>query len=276
MEEIFRSALLVAKVILAAVVAAALIFGCVSGWHRVTVDMQERRAQAEILPRARTYLDTAYPGNDFLLTGGVDGPRYRIEVSSPASPDTCFLLIYAQDSLALIQDTYDTRVQNGRNTAQRLEERYSEAVRERLGDIPGLYFLKSRLCRYSPDATWDYAFSEKGIVPGALTLDGEYDMDTVGREYGYVEVHIQDAPENITTMGALLHLLDMDGRLADAGYYTLSLNLTSGVFAENQLLFQIVGVRPEDLHCDDPLTRLREIWDEQEMRRMEMQRLLMR
>ena len=95
----------------------------------------------------------------------------------------------------------------------------------------------------------------------------------MGDRYGDLSLTLVVPPESCNIESALSYLLELDALLTEsgAGYYVLELYL--GSTPRPAILspeFNIYGVRREDLHCEDPLSRLQELWDKQEARRQEI------
>ena len=93
----------------------------------------------------------------------------------------------------------------------------------------------------------------------------------MGNEYGYLEVTFLDSDENINIHRALDRMLEIDRVLTEngVGYYVLDVTIANGEYPNNTHKFRIYGVRKQDLLCEDPLSRLQEIWEEQEAYRRE-------
>ncbi len=215
--------------------------------------------------KAAAYLDEQYPGNDFELEEAFHNSKFGtfdVNVQSRSSEDTHFILYYEDDTHELSFDMYESDVLDGYNTFDRLEDAYDSLVENALTPLSPRWLVGS-LCRYSTEESISKRSSPKGIVQEDLILDQAFDH-AFGNAYGSVEITLWDEEENVHIEKALEHLIEIDRLLTEAnvGYYVLELNIVSP-----QRSFNIYAVTKEDLHCQDPLGRLQELWDAQEARR---------
>ena len=113
-----------------------------------------------------------------------------------------------------------------------------------------------------------YHYGTQGLNPATLTLDQPYD-DSFGFHYGNLEITLLQSSESCNIQTALRYLQEIDSLLTESGvgYYVLELSLKA---PSSKSEFHIYGVRREDLHCEDPLSRLQELWNEQEAHRQEI------
>lgn len=169
---------------------------------------------------AQDYLEGAYPGQlqlqmDDIYYDWYSGGGYEIDVTSPVSEDTRFMLRY--DRLGnFVQDTYDLFVASGSNTLARLEMEYEMLVNDALRNVLGDNLCKTGLSRLDNYSKQPVPLT-KGIDPAALMINGEYDVAQLGQEYGYLVLNIYESAQNISIETAAEHLLNIKAAMEDAG-----------------------------------------------------------
>ena len=91
----------------------------------------------------------------------------------------------------------------------------------------------------------------------------------MGADYGDLEITILEEAENVNIQRYLEILTEIDKKLTQdgIGYSLIKITLKDAWYPDTTQEFYIYGVTPEDLHCDDPLARLQQMWDEQEANR---------
>lgn len=270
-----KIALICIAVAVIAMIIFLLIIGAPVAWFIFSLSRNDRIAREVIQPKAEAYIAEAYPDTDFVLGEAYYGFKrmdYWVEVSSPSSKDTYFELSFNEDTYELCEDTYKTAVLGGHNTRDRLIEEYSLLVEDCLASIDGFYRLSSDFCRYSEKSTSDTYFSPDGLDASTLILDHEYDVAVMGGEYGTLELVIISPVEEIDPEGAYKLLLEIDRRLTEKGigYAWLEVTLQDAAYPNAEVKFHIYDVSPEDLHRDNALSRLQELWDAQEKTRQEV------
>lgn len=153
-------------------------------------------SRAAVQIHSRQYLQEEYP--DLKLEMGeiyydwYSGGHYEIDVTSPVSPDTVFILCY--DRLGrLTLDSYDSYVASGISTLNRLETANQELMRgmkemleEELGITVNFSLASDWASVY--DGVIDYPFwPEHRIIVSELIVDGEYDGWAMTEWYGVAD-----------------------------------------------------------------------------------------
>ena len=210
---------------------------------------------------ARRYLDKVYPAELQLQIADVyhdwySGGGYDIRVTSPVSVDTKFTLHY--DRLGrLVQNTYDMTVASGNATLSRLMGEYDGAVASVLGEFLETHDYKAGLSCIDGYSGQPVPL-ETGIDPGALTLDGVYDVAELGREYGYISLTIGVEREAVTVETAAELLLRIRAALAEKGigWRQLDLFLSEENGKNADIFVGINGIREDDLNREDVLEHL--------------------
>jgi hypothetical protein len=223
-----------------------------------------------IWDKAQIHLDRNYPQKDFVIDGvyyAFKSNCYRVEVSSPGSIDSFFYLDYDLDTYELQWDGYEHQVLSGENTYNRLVQGYNAVVEDALGGVDGLLQVRGDLCKYSETENPGKFFSPHGLVMKDLILDHAYNMEDIGRRYGYIEVTVQD--DILSVDRCLERFLQIHEELTqrDADYYVIALSLEHITAEEKKETFEIYGITQEDLFCKDPLARLQQMWTAQEAHR---------
>ena len=220
--------------------------------------------------KAQIYLDRICPQKGLVIDSvyyAFKSNCYRVEVSSPGSIDSSFYLDYDLDTYELQWDGYEHQVLSGENTYNRLVQEYNAVVEDAFGGIDGLLHVRGELCKYSETENLGKYFSPHGLVMKDLILDHAYNMEDIGRKYGYIEVTVQD--DILSADRCLERLLQIHDELTqrDADYYVIALSLEHVSSEKEKESFEIYGITQEDLFCEDPLTRLQQMWTEQEAHR---------
>ena len=106
---------------------------------------------------------------------------------------------------------------------------------------------------------------------GTLILDKDYNVGALGVQYGELDVTAILPAEKVNISSALEVMREIDQQLAksNVGYYLMKITLQDASFLDYTVQFTLYGVHPEDLHREDALTYLQELWNEQEARRQE-------
>ncbi|MBR6825001.1 MAG: hypothetical protein IKM59_00455 [Oscillospiraceae bacterium] len=226
-----------------------------------------------ILDKAMSYLEQNCSQEEFVIDRvyyAFKSNCYRVEVSAPTGIDSHFHLDYDLDTYELRLDGYETDLLSGRNTYTRLVQGYDTTVADALGGINGLLYLRGDLCRYSDTESHDRFFSPRGLVMKELILNHVYNMENIGREYGYIEITVQD--EDLSVDRCLDRLLQIHEELTrkNGDYYVIALTMQNTVTEGEPETLQIYGITQEVLFSEDPLTQLQQMWVEQEMHRQKV------
>ena len=222
-----------------------------------------------ITDHAATYIAENFPDNDFDLSEVYyifKDNCYKINVQSRSSMDTAFSLFYDYKTFEFLRDNYESCVLSGYNTRTRLVEEYNARTREVIGAMPGAYIYSGDFCQYSEHTYRSSYFSPQGLDSATLILDYPYDVGVMGSQYGTIQVYFQTEEQDVTMEQLLERMLEVDAALTDAGlgYYVLDVRLLVGQYTADLYVYDVT---PEDLHCEDPLARLWEIWEIQEAHR---------
>lgn len=269
-----RSILLYIGIPLLIIGLTSMVFLC-TVWIVDTV--QNHTARTIIDPKAAEYIRQTYPDNDYVLDEAYyvfKDNCYRVKVHSPSSPDTHFDLDYDYISYALVRDGYKDCVLSGYNTRERLVSDYSGSVDACLSSISYISYVRSDLCQYSNSSSLTEYFSPKGLDTKTLTIDQTSDMCALGSAYGYLEVTAVLPDEEINLHTTIKILNEIDQLLAQKGigYYVMEISLIDAPFPHTTASYYLYGVHPEDLHQENALAYLQELWESQEAHRQEAKR----
>jgi hypothetical protein len=177
---------------------------------------------------AKRYLEENYPDADFIIekvSYDMKSGGYHVYVESPSSIDSHFY-IYC-DWLGRYNDDTSSCMTDGSNTYVRLTTEYWNLVREKLpyadfdigigfGDlrVAGVFeiydYLDEKGERKHYTLTKDY-----GLDISSLILDGEYDLQALGRQHGSLSVRIHD--EIVSVERAAEVLLELKAHLDKQG-----------------------------------------------------------
>lgn len=260
--------------LVAGILLLGLLYGILLCWAGVTDLKNYYIARTKIDPQATAYIVQTYPDNDFVVGDAYYAFKdncYRVKVHSPSSQDTHFYLNYDYKTYKLTKDFYESEVLSGWNTFERLEEEYAALMEEALSSITYLSYRRSNFCQYSENSYSTGGFSPEGLDMGTLILDKDYNVGALGVQYGELDVTAILPAEKVNISSALEVMREIDQQLAkgNVGYYLMKITLQDASFLDYTVQFTLYGVHPEDLHREDALTYLQELWNEQEARRQE-------
>lgn len=263
--------------LVAGILLQGLLYGILLCWAGVTDLKNYYIARTKIDPQATAYIVQTYPDNDFVVDDAYyvfKDNCYRVKVHSPSSQDTYFYLTYDYKNYDLTRDSYDSQVVGGENTLARLQEDYAVLIDECLSPITYLCYISGDFCKYSESTSHDGYFSPEGLEAATLILDKDYDIGALGSQYGYLEVTAILPAEKVNISSALEVMREIDQQLAksNVGYYLMKITLQDASFLDYTVQFTLYGVHPEDLHREDALAYLQELWNEQEARRQELKK----
>jgi hypothetical protein len=173
---------------------------------------------------AKRYLDENHPDADYeivnvgynMKTGG-----YFVHVESPTSIDSHFIIHC--DWLGRYNDDTSSCISDGSNTYVRLTTEYWDLVREKLpydhfdidighGDlrVAGVFEIYDFIDEYGERKHYTLT-KDYGLDISSLVLDGEYDLQALGRDHDSLCVHIID--EEVTVERAAEVLLELKNLL---------------------------------------------------------------
>lgn len=254
----------------AVIFSIAITFGAIiatlSCWDAINNKIESRVAKNIIDPKAEAYIAAQYPGNDFIVEDAYHvfySNFYRVDVRSTSSPDTHFHLMFNPHTHELEIDSYEIRVVDRYNTRERIEQEYHDLVEQSLSELTYLHSLETDFTSYRENSSDDGFYSPNGLDSSTLILDHDYDVAAMGTDYGYLEITVIEDAKNIDGKRALEILTEVDAQLAKhgVGYTLVEITLKNSETSFREL--SIYGITPEDLHCDDPLGRLRQLWEDQ-------------
>lgn len=216
---------------------------------------------------SQRYLQETYPQWDLRVASiyhdWYSGGGYDVRVVSDTSRDTRFELAYGRLG-KLHWDGYEMMVASGRSTLSRLYDEYDALVADAL---KGIYDSKGRKAGL-------YVMDEYTGEPGPLTvgldmaeleLDRDYDVAALGAEYGYLDVCLYVAEEELNTQVAAGRLLEIKNAMeqAEVGFVAIDLFMTVENTKDSSQSLGIKGITPADLEAEDVAARLEEMRLEQ-------------
>lgn len=267
-------ALVIAGIIL---YAPLLIYGGLLGLAWLT-DLTSSHVANEIIdPKAEAYISQAYPDNDFILDDAYyvfKDNCYRVNVRSRSSQDTHFSLDFDYQSYELVYDGYEISALGGANTRGRVESDYARLIDDCFSNVTSSYHVKSEFCVYSENTSVTGYFSPNGLDSKTLILDKDYDAAELGSAYGYLTLTAVLPKEEVNIHSSLDILKEVDQLLTERniGYYLIEITIEDAAYPNTTTEFSLYGVHPEDLHREDALAYLQELWNTQEAHRQEIKK----
>lgn len=180
------------------------------------------------------YLEEQYPGKDYYaerVTFNFKMGEYYAPVRSAASIDSHFEV--AIDSRGnILHDDYESRIPNGKNTAERITMAYRDLTDPVLKGLNQMYTLHIGFGEI------EFTIGEHGGNPEIpyyslngheLQLDGQYDLNELGAQAGHLIIDIRD--DTVSAERAAEILLDIKERMEDAGiaFHTIDFHLHHSV-----------------------------------------------
>lgn len=226
---------------------------------------------------AKRYLEEYYPDTDFMIENvsyDMKSGGYHVYVESPTSIDSHFY-IYC-DWLGRYNDDTSSCITDGSNTYVRLTTEYWDLVREKLpyadfdidigfGDlrVAGVFeiydYIDENGERKHYTLTKDY-----GLDISSLVLDGEYDLQVLGREHGSLSVRIHDDIISVERAAELLlelkTCLDKQGLPFHAIDFTLSAPRNENGQSVGPSI-RLIEFLYSDIHEDGLADRVQASWD---------------
>lgn len=242
------------KRIIALLLAVALIAGI--GWlgnevfgNPVSGHLAEKAAQR--------YLEDYFNDPDLFIEDvsyAASSATYHVEVRSDTSMDTHFEIVYRDGEI--LYDTYEERVLNRGNTLDRLDKAYRELTDSVLNPLANTYSIHIAYGSIECDA-------------GTLELDGQYDLEELGAQTGYLHITIRDDVVSEERAGEIL--LDIKERMDAAGicFYAIDFSLWYPRVSDDPALWtvksegesagiKVIGFRYEDIYEEGLTDRVRE------------------
>lgn len=138
---------------------------------------------------AKEYIEETYPDTDYYVDSvnyNFKTTKYNANVKSPSSKDTSFTLSYSMLGNAGY-DSFSSRVSDGFNTWDRINNEYRTITAEIIGNLP-----------YESDVNYgEIQILEKGnsminfgLDMSTLELDKVYDIDELGSKYGKITLYV--------------------------------------------------------------------------------------
>lgn len=229
--------------------------------------------------RANTnaYLDEEYPELDMgiadIYYDWYNGGYYKVYVASRVSLDTYFELHYNQ----LGQQTwssYESWVASGDSTFYRLDDDYSTRIRGALHDPERFQYhdlvdsvtLVSDHYLKTYDEALNYPFYPEEILDTtSLSIDGEYDRDALGAQYG--KINIWGSVDDVSEETICQILLELKQTIEKYKFTAATVDVAIFDSADNKL--QLAGFRFDDIGSDNMEQLVHEAclaWDEFQIR----------
>lgn len=223
---------------------------------------------------SQRYLQETYPQWDLRVDSiyhdWYSGGGYDVRVVSDTSRDTRFELAYGRLG-NLHWDGYEMMVASGRSTLSRLYDEYDALVADALkgvydsnGRKAGLYVVDEYTGEPGP-LTVGLDMVDLGLNMAELELDRDYDMAALGAEYGYLDVCLYVAEEELNTQAAAGRLLEIKNAMeqAEVGFVAIDLFMTVENTKDSSQSLGIKGITPADLEAENVPARLEEMRLEQ-------------
>ena len=174
------------------------------------------------------YIEENYPGF-YMENLGFDlkTTGYYAHAASPESIDSRFS-IYLDMTGHLKYDTYESRVLQKGNTADRLNTEYRALVDTVLEDpqLPYRVYIGFGELQFwydqAENSVKEYSFA---MQMSQLELDGEYDVSALGAEIGRLTVYVEDDTVSIERMTEILTDLTQRFEENDISFYMIDLVL---------------------------------------------------
>lgn len=169
---------------------------------------------------AQKHLEENYGGTDFVVervSYSFKDCNYYVYIESPSSEDSSFTLCVSRSG-KLKWDSYEDRVLNKQNTADRLSMEYRKMVKEVLDDAEFPFFHDigyGDLMIISKEYIGKEGVVEYVIPAQELELDGVYDVRELGARAGQLVLYVQD--ETVTVERAAEILLEVKRTLDEKG-----------------------------------------------------------
>lgn len=216
---------------------------------------------------SQRYLQETYPQWDLRVDSiyhdWYSGGGYDVRVVSDTSRDTRFELAYGRLG-KLHWDGYEMMVASGRSTLSRLYEEYDALVADAL---KGVYDSKGRKAGLSvvDEYTGKPGPLPVGIDMTELELDRDYDVAALGITYGYLDVSLYVAEEDLNTEAAAQRLLAIKRAMdaAGVGYAQIDLFMAVEDSKDPNASLGIHSITPADLEAEDVAARLEDMRLEQ-------------
>lgn len=260
--------------VLALTVCIALVCGCVG---LLCAFFGNPISSALAKSSANRYLEENFPDSDFEITKIGYDPKscgYYVKIQSPTSIDSHFNIYF--DLLGRYSyDNYDN-ITNGGTTFSRVYLEYWDLVEAELADCPmnitmsfgelraaGLYdiydYTDENGQRKHYTITGDY-----GLDMSTLVLDGEYNVCELGREYGRLNVYIEDPEVSLDRAVELLlefkAYMDQNG----IGFHAVEFNLRKPKNEDGQIpddQIRLIEFLYSDIYEEGLLERVQASWN---------------
>lgn len=191
---------------------------------------------------AENYIAETYEDKDFQIDDVAYDFKmcaYYVNVSSPTSIDSHFSLNY--DSYGkLLYDSYDHRVLNKENTAQRIDNEYRNAVDKAFeaSDFPYEISLAYGIIEFISDEYKDnYDVPSFAITTKSLEIDKEYDIKDMGSKAGHLIVHITDRDITAEKLSEVILTVKNIMDKAGVSFYAIGCQIS---FMENESDFSYI------------------------------------
>ncbi len=165
-----------------------------------------------VTSNAKKYVAENYPGYEAAAPAySFKDGTYFVEVTKLGSEDCHFMVKYGFGG-NVEWDNYESAVEQGKNTAARLNMRYRELV-DTVLESPSYPFntdigFGDLICR--DDETHDFALDTATLIP-----DGIYDLNALAAEYGALTIYVKT--EDISPEKAAEILVEIDDLMTQGG-----------------------------------------------------------
>jgi hypothetical protein len=188
-------------IILIAVMLA--LIGCAIFFIYVDYNSPPKKVERDV----KAYLAQHHPDSDYEISSISFDDKYKnyiVTMSSPSSADSQFSMTYDAKGYYK-ENSYEYRVINKANTANRLSDAYAAAVHGALNAIPNYTdFARGQLLWSHPDGSHP---DPRYIASEELQLDGEYDLSELGAQAGYIWFRVEVDYANGATVENLAQIL---------------------------------------------------------------------
>jgi len=202
---------------IAALVAALVLIAGVGWFANEVVGNPVSKMLAK--NTAERHLEENYAGTDFYIERvnySFKDCNYYVYIESPGSIDSSFTICVSRSG-KLKWDSYEDRVLNKQNTADRLSMEYRRMVDEVL-DGPKISFMHDIGYGDLVIISREYIDMEgvvEYVIPAQeLELDGQYDVRELGARAGKLVLYVQD--ESVTVERAAEILLEVKSVMDEA------------------------------------------------------------
>lgn len=158
---------------------------------------------------AQNYLEKHYCETDYYIekvSFNFKDTNYHAFIQSPTSQDSSFSLTLGMNG-KVWYDTYEDRVLNRFNTAQRITTAYRAAVDSVIEseDFPyNAHIAFGDIEFKDSDRPADASIPDYALISNSLELDAEYDIADLGKKAGHLVIYIYDSTVSAERLSEIL------------------------------------------------------------------------